>query len=199
MAEQGLARFRPADWGEIQGVQNASEYPLYKRADLHWEKPTEWPKQQRLPKFDDAEPFLYALIRNHGNSKTKDHIEYIGLTKAPKTRFGNHKTARQIVNARGSVKFSYAKVDFIKGKNRIERIGAALEEIEHLLIWAVNEDLVNQKKQYTLPGMGKNRANAWHVVNNGYRFSGRMPREIVFPWMLVRPGRDVTRKQSATE
>ena len=144
----------------------------------------------RVPEFGTDEPFLYALIRNHGNSRTKDHIEYIGLTKSPLRRFGNHKKAKAIVNKSGDVGFSYAVIDFIKGKNKIDRISRALEEIEHLLIWAVGDELENQQKMVTLPGMGINRGNAWQILNKGYRFSGRMPMEIVFPWMLVRPGRD---------
>ncbi|MBX3452714.1 MAG: hypothetical protein KF777_24475 [Planctomycetaceae bacterium] len=187
--------FKAADWADKpEDVCNAADQPLYKTAELRWSRPTIWAKEQRLPKFDTDEPFLYALIRNHGNSQTRDHIEYIGLTKAPKTRFGNHKKAKAIVNKRGSVKFSYAPVDFIRGRNRIERIGRALEEIEHLLIWAVPDHLENEKKQFTLPGMGKNGANAWHIKNSGYRFSGWMPREIIFPWMLMRARPDQTAK-----
>ena len=51
----------------------------------------------------------------------------------------------------------------------------ALEEIEHLLIWAVDEHLENERKMFTLPGMGSNGGEAWHIRNTGYRFSGRMP------------------------
>ena len=40
-------------------------------------------------------------------------------------RFGNHETARRIVNKRGEVKFSYAPIDFIRGRNQIERVGAS--------------------------------------------------------------------------
>jgi hypothetical protein len=196
-----LERVRHADWGDaVEDVQNSAGSPLYRRVDLNWTRPTEWRKDQRVPAFDDSEPFLYALVRNHPNSKTKDHIAYIGLTESPKTRFGNHKTAKAIVSQAGSVGFSYAKLDSIRGRNKLDRIHYALEEIEHLLIWAVPpEDLWNQKKQYTLPGMGSNGGNAWHVVNGGYRVSGRMPKEIVFPWMLVRPGRNLTAKRKASD
>ncbi len=180
---------RPADWGDsIHDVQNAAGNPLFKVAELSWTKPVVWNKGDRKPAFDDTEPFVYALVRNNGNFREKDHIEYIGLTTSPKTRFGGHGTALEIVAQRGEVKFSYAKVDFIKGKNRIERISMALEEIEHLLIWSVFDHLWNEKKMYTLPGLGKNGAHAWHIINSGYRFSGRMPREIVYPWTLVRRG-----------
>jgi hypothetical protein len=190
-----LAGFRAADWGNsTDDVRNGAGSPLFKRVELRWSRPTIWTKDQRTPQYDTDEPFLYALIRNHGNSRTRDHIEYIGLTKSPSTRFGNHTTARGIVAKRGSVKFSYAPVDFIQGRNRIERIERALEEIEHLLIWAVPDDLINEKKQFTLPGLGSNGGNAWHIENTGYGFSGRMPHEIVYPWMLMRHRPDRTLK-----
>lgn len=190
-----IRRLRPADWADdIAEIQNAAGNQLFKSVVLNWSRPSTWTKDMRVPSFDTEEPFLYALVRNHGNSKTKDHIEYIGLTKSPSTRFGNHKTAKAIVNRRGAVGFSYAEIDFIQGRNKVERISRALEEIEHLLIWAIPDELENQRKMFTLPGMGKNRGNAWQIHNKGYRFSGRMPMEIVFPWMLIRPGRDQTAK-----
>jgi hypothetical protein len=43
--------------------------------------------------------------------------------------------------------------------------------------------------------MAKHRANAWHLENIGFRFAGQMPREIVFPWMLVKPGRNRSQKR----
>ena len=189
--------YKPAHWGEsISDVQNANGNPLYKSVELKWSTPTIWRKGERRPKFDDSTPFVYALIRNHGKSATKDHILYIGLTQKPKTRFGNHNTAKNIVAMPGEVKFSYAQIDFVQGRNRVARTKRTMEEIEHLLIWAVYYELQNEKKQYTVPGMGANGGDAWHITNSGYRFSGRMPREIVFPWMMVKPGRGRFRKRA---
>lgn len=186
------------DWGyDVESIQNSSGYPLFKRVELNWTRPVLWPKEQSKPDFDGEDPFLYALIKNHGNSKTRDRIVYVGLTKSPKTRFGNHKTAKAIVSQNGTVKFSYAKIDFIKGRDRIARIGLAMEEIEHLLIWAMGDDLQNERKQYTLPGLGTNGGNAWHIQNTGYRFSGRLPVDIVYPWMAIRPGRNKSAKTKA--
>lgn len=193
-----IPRTKPVDWADaVEDICNASDYPLFKRVDLFWQKPTLWKKGQAKPTFETDEPFLYALIRNHGNSSTRDHIEYVGLTKAPQTRFGNHTTAKGIVGERGSVMFTYAKLDAIKGRNRLKRVHTALEEIEHLLIWAIGSELRNEKKQFSLPGMGANGGNAWHIVNNGYHFAGRMPKEIIYPWMLVRNGRDTTSKMTS--
>ncbi len=68
-----------------------------------------------------------------------------------------------------------------------------LEELEHILIWALwafGHVLDNKKKQNILPGLGLNGGGAWQVKSTGYRFKGRMPLEIVFPWMLLKVGRD---------
>jgi predicted GIY-YIG superfamily endonuclease len=186
-----LQGFTGADWGdEPASVCTRTGSGLFNPVELNWSLPRRWQKGDTKPSFDTDEPFLYILLRDHGNSRTKDQIVYVGLTKAPSTRFGNHETAKAIVAKRGTVRFTYAPVD-LRGRNRLERVGRALEELEHLLIWAVpGEHLVNERKQFTLPGMGSRGGNAWHVQNTGYRFSGQMPREIVFPWMMVRPGRN---------
>jgi hypothetical protein len=119
-----MNRYKLAGWGEnVSDIQNAGGNPLYKTVELKWSSPTIWRKQDRCPSFDTSEPFLYTLIRNHGSSMTKDHIVYVGLTTSPNTRFGNHKKARAIVKMRGEVKFSFAPIDFIRGRNRIDRIG----------------------------------------------------------------------------
>jgi hypothetical protein len=187
--------YKIADWGNIdRDLVNSAGNALFKNVVLKWSRPTLWTKDMKCPKFDTDQPFVYALIRNHGKASTKDRIEYVGLTNKPAKRFDNHPTAHAIVNKRGSVQFTYAPIDFITGKNRIKRIGQALEEIEHLLIWTLYDNLENRRKLYTLPGMGTNPGNAWHIHNEGYRFSGQMPREIVYPWMLVKPGRNRTAK-----
>ncbi len=193
-----LQGFRGIDWGDAPAdVCNRAGAGLYHPVELNWRPPRRWAKGQNQPAFDTDQPFLYILLRDHGNARTKDQIVYVGLTKSPLTRFGNHKTAKAIVAKRGTVRFTYAVVD-MKGRNRIERIGRAVEELEHLLIWAVPGDhLENERKMYSLPGMGSLGGNAWHVENTGYRFSGQMPREIVFPWMMVRPGRDRSLKHPA--
>lgn len=54
----------------------------------------------------------------------------------------------------------------------------------------------NDRKAYSLPGIGSQPARAWRIYNAGYRFSGTMPIEIVYPWMLIKPGRDRSAKPS---
>jgi hypothetical protein len=187
--------YKVADWGVTNpdGVQNHSGNRLFHSLELNWSNPTIWQKGQSKPIFDDELPFVYALIHDHPNAHVKDRIVYIGLTKSPKTRFGNHETAREISRRQGQVRFSYAQIK-LTGRNGDIRTEKALQEIEHLLIWSVWEYLENQQKTATLPGMGRNGGQAWHITNSGYKFSGHMPREIVFPWMLVVPRRNRTIK-----
>lgn len=57
------------------------------------------------------------------------------------------------------------------------------------------QDLWNDKKQSTLPGMGTHSGRAWDITNEGYKFSGRMPRRILYPWIAVEPRRNRTVKR----
>jgi hypothetical protein len=92
-----------ADWGaEVDNISDTAGKPIFKKIDLCWCKPREWRKGEPAPVDKVDTPFLYALIRNHGNSKQRDTIEYIGLTRNAKGRFGNHATAKRIVEMNGS-------------------------------------------------------------------------------------------------
>ncbi len=185
--------YHPADWGPSPSVvENAAGKGLFKLVELNWSKPVRLPKNGDVPKFPRNDPIVYVILRDHGKLKKTENIRYVGLTIKPKTRFEGHHAIKKLASLRGSVRFSSAVVK-IKGRNKTTRVGKALQEIEHLLIWALwafDHDLVNQKKQYTLPGLGQNGGGAWQVQNAGYRFKGRMPLEIVFPWMLLKVGRD---------
>ena len=185
--------YRPADWGESPStVLNAAGKGLYKPVELNWSSPQLLPKNGAVPRFPSNDPILYLLIRDHGKQMRTDNIRYVGLTTQPRTRFDEHGTIRRLCALRGSVHFSSAVVN-IKGRNRELRTQKALEEIEHILIWALwayDHRLDNDKKQNTLPGLGQNGGSAWQIKNVGHRFSGRMPLEIIYPWMLLKVGRD---------
>ncbi|NKL33197.1 hypothetical protein GFL49_05020 [Rhizobium leguminosarum bv. viciae] len=186
--------FEPADFGNtLAGLTNRENRPLYKKATLVWSKPQILDKISCRPFFDDDRPLLYAIMRNHHSMKRRDRICYIGLSTIPSNRFKNHPKARDLASRRGETSLSYAFLDEQQSKN-VDRIKPALEQIEHLLIWTLWESLENDRKLFTLPGMGKFGGQAWHIINEGYKFRGQMPKEIVYPWMLVRKGRDTTVK-----
>ena len=129
-----------ADWGDPSDIQNAAGNKLFKKVELNWSKPSLWCDDEAKPSFDTSEPFLYTLLRNHWKSNKKNNIVYVGLTKSPQTKFGNHRTAREIRDRRGETLFSYAPI-IMKGRNKAGRTQKTLEELEHLLIWALPFDL----------------------------------------------------------
>ena len=91
-----VKKLKPADWEKLMNrlICNAADNPLFKSVSLNWSQPTRWMKTMVRPDCSEADPFVYALVRNHGNYLAKDHIVYIGLTSKPKSRFGNHETAK---------------------------------------------------------------------------------------------------------
>ena len=185
--------YKPADWGTSPSlIENTGGSRLFKAVDLSWSKPEILPKSGEVSKFSRDDSILYAVIRDHGKQQQTDNIRYIGLTMKPKTRFVVHAPIQKLAALKGTTRFSFAVVE-TKGKNKEPRTKAALEAIEHILMWALWSDgheLDNEKKQNMLPGLGTNGSSAWQIRNSGYRFSGRMPREIVYPWMLLKAGRN---------
>jgi len=182
--------YRAADFGwQPEDITNRSHNPLFQLVRLNWVGPIEWENGDKRP-FDHNEPCLYILQREHANAQQQMRIVYVGLTINPQGRFINHPTASDILGRRGKTFLSYAAVDFVTGRNREARTKGTLEQIEHLMIWALWPHLENDRKMFTLPGMGANGGTAWQIQNGGYRFQGQMPREIVYPWMLVKRGRN---------
>ena len=179
---------KPAYWADdVAHVQNAVGNPLFKQVELNWSTPTLWTAEMCWPAFECDVPFVYALLQANGQLDVQKHIMYVGATAAPDTRFGNAATARTIIDKLGAVQFSYAPIRLDSTVMPSSDIAASVEEIEHLLIWAIGDDLENQKNMFTLPGMGANGCGAWHITNTGYGFTGRMPQEIIYPWMLITP------------
>ncbi len=191
--------FKIADLGgEISDVQNSAGRSLYKTATIEWNKPRIWKSGEGAPTelAEFAAGYVYALTRDHHRQKHKDIISYIGLTRNLSHRFYNHSKANELLSKRGDVYLCIGQVTFERYHHRTGT-APAIEQIEHLLIWAISPEL-NERKMFTMPGMGANAGRPWHIINQGYRFSGLMPREIVFPWMLVKPGRDRSAKKASS-
>lgn len=190
--------FKPVDQGgDPSDVCNSQGAPLYKPVVIDWQRPIPIGGEDKIL-IPDAflDPgYLYVLVRNHGNAKQRDLIVYVGITKSLKQRFVNHPKVDEIRKARGSTSISIGRVDFGKF-SRIPKSGElhrlAIEELEHIFIWTLWSDLWNDKKWFTLPGMGSNGGQAWHITNTGHKFSGRMPKRIVYPWILAEPRRNRT-------
>ncbi|MDB5706414.1 MAG: uncharacterized protein JWN66_3530 [Sphingomonas bacterium] len=185
--------------GDPSDICNSQDKQLYKPVKIDWQVPIELDKAEGISFPDEyLEPgYLYALVRNHGNALVRDRIVYIGITNNLHRRFQNHPKVDEIRKARGSTGLSIGKIDFgsyrtAKGKGEGNKL--AIEELEHILIWTLWKDLWNEKKWFTLPGMGTHRGRAWDITNVGHKFSGRMPERIVYPWIVIKPRRNRTVK-----
>lgn len=188
--------FRPADLG---GDPTEIECrPGFREVEIRWTKPEPWgPGDEEAPigKAQMKPGYLYAISWDHHLAHRSETIAYIGITSKLDTRFSNHPTADHIRQRKRKTFLSIGHIDFGRLQNASPRTRRITEELEHILIWAMWPDLENICKQITIPGFGRTRGGAWHIVNRGHRFRGRMPREIVFPWMIVKPGRDTSLKR----
>jgi hypothetical protein len=192
--------FKPVYQGvDPSEICNSQGKPIYKPISVEWQPPISISGEDKVVIPDEyLDPgYLYALVRNHGNSHQKDRIVYIGITNSLKQRFANHPKVDEIRKTRGSTSMSIASVNFGKF-SRIPKSGEqhrrAIEELEHVYIWTLWGDLWNERKSFTLPGMGSNGGQAWDISNTGHKFSGRMPERIVYPWILAKARRNRTIK-----
>lgn len=189
--------FNLADFGD-----EPDDTGLYCLAEITWSEPKPWSDDDKAPlgasERDDA---IYAIVRDHGNQSKAGKIVYIGMTTTLPTRFNQHHCADEIRKKRGATLLSVGTVHY-RGKHSrwaYANPNQALRQIEHILIWAIWPTLVNNKNQNSIPLLaGKNIAQAkpWIIRREGHRFHGRMPREIVYPWMAIKPGRDRSTKKS---
>lgn len=166
--------------------------PAFQEITITWSKPKPWLRGECAP-VDGAEKkpgYLYAISWDHHRAARHETIAYIGITTDLTARFENHPKANELLARRRRTFLSIGNIDFGRLTNPSARTRRVTEELEHLLIWALWLDLTNDRKMLCIPGYGKHRGSAWHITNIGHRFSGRMPREIIYPWMLIKPGRD---------
>lgn len=183
--------FKPADLGgepdELDCV------PAFRPIKINWSKPEPWgPGDEEAPigKAQRRPGYLYAISWDHHRAHRSETIAYVGITRSLETRFSNHPTSQKLRDMKRKTFLSIGHIDFGRLTTTSHRTIRITEELEHILIWALWPDLVNERKMWRVPGYGRNLGSPWHVVNTGHRFRGRMPREIVFPWMIVKPGRD---------
>lgn len=183
--------------GNVTDIGDSQGKPLFKRVTVEWTTPLEWCPGGSAPTglAEDAPGHLYVIVRDHHASAQRETIAYVGLTNSVHTRFYQHPKAKSLAEKRGKTLLSIGNIDFGDYRTAYRNNKEALEELEHIFIWTLWPTLDNEMKMFTLPGMGENRGRAWHIVNTGHRFHGRMPMEIVFPWLLVKPGRDCSARR----
>lgn len=189
--------FKLADFGQDETLWTGSNgKPLFKKVEIDWSRPVTIAKDGSLPVANEEEfhkhGYLYAIVRNHGNQQTKDRIAYIGITNDLEKRFRNHPKADEIRNQAGRTGISIGRITTPGTRPNGTARKLLREELEHILIWVLYEDLWNDRKTLVVPGQGSNGGGAWDIENTGFTFSGRMPRRIVFPWAAVIPRRNNT-------
>lgn len=188
--------FKIANFGsDIDELENGSGNPLFRLITIKWSKPRQWDTEADAP-IQDAEKSLghvYAIVRDHPLAKTKQRIAYIGISQKLDSRFANHPKAYKILSMRGQTSLSIGNIKFQPWTHK-KSVSKSINDIEHILIWAIRPRYNDQKTQ-SLPGFGNNGISAWHITNVGHRFAGRMPREIAYPWMILKPGRDRSSKK----
>ena len=182
--------FKPADLGGEPDEVICT--PEYRAISITWSKPKPWRRDEDAPisGAEEKPGYLYAISWDHHRAARRETIAYIGITKNLGRRFLNHPAAAELIARKRKTFLSIGHVDFGRFKTASAGTRRTTEELEHILIWALWQDLINDRKTCCIPGFGTAGGRAWHVINEGHRFSGRMPREIIYPWMLVKPGRD---------
>ena len=188
--------FKPADLGGEPHEVICN--PSYKPITINWSVPQPWGRNECAPiSLAKQKPgYLYAITWDHHRAARRDTIAYIGISSKLDTRFNDHPKAEALLARKRKTFLSVGDVDFGRLTSTSARTKQITEELEHILIWALWSDLTNDRKMFGMPGHGKNGGGAWHITNAGYRFGGRMPREIIYPWMLIKPGRDRATKST---
>ena len=176
MNEVDIKKYKPVDFGNTQDLKD------FFHIEIKWEKPVKWADFEGLKK-----PFIYAIINSHKNRKHGPEIQYVGITENGNSRF-KQKDYEGKLSIGNYTSISVGNVSS-QQKIKLRKMGReTLEQLEHIFIWALCDKhvLYNYKKQDTLPGWGLNGTEAYHITNRGFRFWQKMPREVIYPWILVR-------------
>ncbi len=190
---------RIADFGQDEDLfEDANGRPLFQPITIDWSRPVRIARDGSLPVKNESDiyrnGYLYAIVRNHGNQTTKDRIAYIGITNDLQKRFRNHPKVNDIRSQYGETSISIGTIATPGRKPNGETRKLIREEIEHILIWVLHGDLWNDRKVMCVPRQGTNGGRALDIENTGFKFSGRMPSRIIFPWVAVVPRRNNTAK-----
>lgn len=185
-----LHGFKPVDFGVRPNQVECR--PAYREIEVRWIRPIDLRFGEPIPSFEDVEHkpgYLYVLGSRHHRALQAETIAYVGRTINLSTRFLDHAAVRHMhEKPRRQTFLSVGLVDFGTRKSATARTKQITEELEHIFIWALGPEL-NLSKQVCVPTYGSNGGDPWHIVNTGHTFSGAMPSEIIFPWMLTKARR----------
>ena len=186
-----------ADFGEDETLwENNNGKPLFRPVEICWRDPVRIERDGSIALENETDVYkhgyLYALVRNHGNQVTRNKITYIGITNDLHKRFRNHPKVDEIRGMAGETSISVGVISTPGSRPSGTAMVQLREELEHILIWVLWDDLWTDRKTLVVHGQGGNGGRAWDITNTGFAFSGRMPKRIVFPWAAIVPRRNNT-------
>ena len=170
-------------WADPENISGANGRKYYRQATITWSRPRLWHSWQDefdVPPSWSGEGGVYAFIRSHWRQNDEMRLAYIGKAinfNKRLTRAHNH---FDIVERRGDTSVSCGRIAF----DRIRSHAGHYLEIEDVIKFCVHDWLENTQGFESLPGFRKGQPRAmtpWVITNKGYRFSGLMPRRIVYP------------------
>jgi hypothetical protein len=170
-------------WDDPTDIAADNGSKFYRLATVTWSKPIEWkPTQSSFPVPEGwaGHGGVYAFIRDHGNQADGKRILYLGKAKSFKKRLTNRHGKFNLVKKRGKTYVSCGRIAFKRIKSR----PGYYDQIEDIIKFAIYEHLENWQGFQSLPGFRKSQSRAmipWVIVNEGYRFRGKMPHRIVYP------------------
>lgn len=171
-------------WDDLQEVRGRStgRASLYKLAVITWSRPRVWTPGTdfQVPDGWAGQGGIYAMLRSHGHQTDPRRIAYVGKAASFSKRLRRAHQHYDIVERRGKTEVSCGRVRY----ERIKARDAYYLELEDIVKYAVHSHLENYQGFETLPGFRRTQPRVpapWLILNEGFRFSGRMPKRIAYP------------------
>jgi hypothetical protein len=124
------------------------------------------------------------FLRDHKNQENGRRIAYIGKAINFNTRLRSNHNHFDLVERKGKTLVSCGRIAF----ERIRHRDIYYEQIEDVIKFCVWKNLENDKGFHSLPGFRKSQPDVmvpWFIKNEGYRFSGLMPRQVAYPSIAI--------------
>lgn len=169
-------------WEDFSDVSGVSGRKYYRLATITWSRPSLWVPGYNfdVPNEWTGRGGVYAFLRRHWRQADGQRIAYIGKALNFSTRLTTKHDHYDIVERQGDTLVSCGRVAF----TRIQSRPGYYLEIEDIVKFSVFRYVENRQGFESLPGFRASQPRAmapWVITNHGYRFSGLMPRRIVYP------------------
>ncbi|MHB8283640.1 MAG: hypothetical protein ACYDD1_03095 [Caulobacteraceae bacterium] len=174
-------------WDELPELRNSAGRYYYRKAVITWSRPREWFSDERefnVPDDWRGHGGLYAMLRSHWRQTDARRVAYIGKAIDFANRLNDQHQHIDIVRRLGRTEISCGRVRF---ENIRARFGHYLE-LEDIVKFAVVAHLENKQGMESLPGFRASQRQAmqpWLIVNDGYKFGGLMPKNIIYPAFAI--------------